>query len=300
MLDRYHIGRHTRQSPEADVPLIEQLSIDDRLGGAGNVACNLKSLELNPILLSVIGDDAEGRVIEDLCKEKFETYHLITLKDRPSTLKSRIVDQDFKQYLRLDREVTADIDPQDQEIIAHKISKVISQHTFDAIVIQDYNKGMLTSRIISLIQKTSRDMGISLIVDPKKKYFSLLSNCTVFKPNLKELSQAAGYRIAPNVDDITLTIKELGLDKAQVIMVTMAEHGIFYLDQKTGKKGIVPGHKIEEPDVSGAGDTVLSTLVKTLIDGIPIERMAEIANLAGAIVCKKRGIEVVNQNELNT
>ena len=78
MLDRYHIGRHTRQSPEADVPLIEQLSIDDRLGGAGNVACNLKSLELNPILLSVIGDDAEGRVIEDLCTEKFETYHLIT------------------------------------------------------------------------------------------------------------------------------------------------------------------------------------------------------------------------------
>ena len=300
MLDRYHIGDHTRQSPEADVPLIEQKQIDDRLGGAGNVACNLKSLGLSPILVSVIGDDEVGRVIEQLCSQKFETYHLKTLSDRPSTLKSRIVDQEFKQYLRLDREVTTDLSLQDQHFIENQIIEILENQDIQVIVIQDYNKGLLTEGIITKIQALSRDLDIPLVVDPKKKHFSLLSNCTVFKPNLKELSQAVGYKIPPNKEHISLAISDLGLIDTQSIsiIVTMAENGLFYADQNSGVKGVINGQNIIDPDVSGAGDTVLATLVHSLIAGFSIKKMAEIANTAGAAVCRKKGIEVITLNEL--
>ena len=299
MLDRYHIGEHTRQSPEAEVPLIEQIRIDDRLGGAGNVAYNLKSLELNPILISVIGADKEGEIIEQLCKDKFDTFHLLTLSDRPSTLKSRIVNQEFNQFLRLDREITLDLSLPNQQTIKLWITEALKTHSISALVIQDYNKGLLTFEVISFLQKLCLEYNIPLIVDPKKNHFILLSNCNVFKPNLKELSQAVGYKVLPQKEDILLAINELDLNKAQYIVVTLAENGIFYFDKESGEYGVVKGQKIDSPDVSGAGDTVLSTLVRTMVDGQSIQQMAETANMAGAIVCRKKGIEVVHLNELN-
>lgn len=298
MLDRYHIGNHTRQSPEADVPLIEQTLIDDRLGGAGNVARNLLSLGLNPILVAVIGEDQEGKILKQLCERTLHQFKLITTPDRPTTLKSRIVDKEFRQYLRLDREVTQEISTPIVEQIIDFINSVVASQSIEAIVVQDYNKGLCTPEVINYIQRLGKEKSIPIVVDPKKSHFKLLSDCTIFKPNLKELSQAAGYNILPDEASISLAIKELDLRNPHYTVVTMAEKGIYYKDSITQKTGIIQGQIISHPDVSGAGDTVLSTLVKTLIDGLSIAKMAEIANQAGAAVCKKKGIDVVKMSEL--
>jgi rfaE bifunctional protein kinase chain/domain len=298
MLDRYHIGNHTRQSPEADVPLIEQIQIDDRLGGAGNVARNLLSLGLNPILIALVGKDQEGEMLQQLCASTLSQFELITSADRPTTLKSRIVDKEFKQYLRLDREITEDISATMVEQIIELIDSVIASQSIEALVIQDYNKGLLTPELIHYIQRIGKEKSIPIVVDPKKAHFKRLSDCTIFKPNLKELSLAAGYNIVPDEDSITLAIKELGLDKPDYIVVTMAEHGIYYHNSKTQHSGIIKGQTIQHPDVSGAGDTVLSTLVMTLLEGLSIDKMADLANQAGAAVCTKKGIDVVKRSEL--
>jgi len=295
MLDRYHIGEHTGKSPEANVPLVVQTQIDDRLGGAGNVANNLHSLGLIPILVAVIGDDEEGQVLQKLCAEKFEEFHLFTIPDRPTTLKSRIVSEDFQQFLRLDREETKELSSEMEKKIIDQFDKVLAIKNPAAVVIQDYNKGLITPKVIKHIQAKA---GIPIIVDPKKKHFRLLSDCSVFKPNLKELSQALGRAVVPNTEAIGLAIKELGLDKSQLVFVTLAEKGIYFLDQKTGESGILEGFEIEQPDVSGAGDTVLSALVKLHLEELPARKMAELANHAGAAVCRKKGIQVVKIEEL--
>jgi len=296
MLDRYIVADEVRKSPEANIPLIYNYGFEDRLGGAGNVAINLKGLEIEPILLSLTGSDEYAEILESLCQMHGVIHYFLTDSKRPTTLKSRIVDAEFNQMFRMDKESTEAIEPHIEQSVREAIESLVSEYTFDAIIIQDYNKGLLTSSMIEFIQKIALELNIPLLVDPKANNFQLLTHCSLFKPNLKELSAAVGYSISPKAEVISDALDKLGGNHEAVYIVTMAEHGIFY--RGAACTGIIPGFEIQNPDVSGAGDTVLSVLAYCLLEGMNAEAMAKKGNEAGAMVCKKKGIQAISLKEL--
>ena len=294
MLDRYHIGIHTRQSPEADVPLILQDRIEDRLGGAANVALNLKQMGLHPTLIASVGNDEAGNVLADLCESLIQDVHLARL-DRPTTLKSRVVDQEFRQYLRLDREQTSDYESDKLAELGALLSSQLPGAS--ALIIQDYNKGIFTEKFITSVQQMAMQHRIPIIVDPKKSHFRLLSQCTIFKPNIKELSQAYGAPVPPEAEAITKALRALDI-KAEQTFVTLGAKGIYYQDSKSQEMGIIDGLPVSDADVSGAGDTVLSALTLAHILAQTVQNKASMANKAGALVCEKKGICAISAAEL--
>lgn len=298
MLDRYVISSEEKISPEGDFPLLVQESIDDRLGGAGNVALNLKSLGVHPILISTIGDDAEGKVLSELCNKEFGDSDLIIVPERPTTTKCRVTDKNYRQYLRIDREETTELSAPFVNEIIDQVHDLIQKENIGAIILQDYNKGVLNRKVIEAVLKLSRKTSIPLIADPKIDNFRLLAECQVFKPNLKELSAAFGSTVLPDQGSIEKALKYVMAKSSGRVFVTLGADGIFYSDKSSGEKGLIAGNRIENPDVSGAGDTVLSVLVLGMIQKLTIKEMATKANAAGAIVCSKQGVSSIDPNEL--
>ena len=297
MLDRYVIADDIRKSPEANIPLVYNYHFDDRLGGAGNVAINLKGLEIEPVLFGLSGDDEYAQILESLCQIHGLQHYFLTDSNRPTTLKARIVDAEFNQMFRMDREQTNDMDSNVEDSVISALESLIEGFTFDAIIIQDYNKGLLTESVIKFLQEKSSALTIPLLVDPKHNNFRILTHCSLFKPNLKELSTAVGYSITPDSASIRDALDKLECPQNTIFMVTLAEHGIFY--SRNTSFGIIPGMIIEKPDVSGAGDTVLAVLTYGLINDFDTEEMANLGNLAGSLVCQKPGIQAISLHELN-
>ena len=297
MLDEYIIGAHTRQSPEADVPVILSQEIDYRLGGAGNVAANLNSLGISTGIISVIGSDEKGYILKSLTKQNDIEAHFIEDNQRPTTVKQRIVNEKFEQYLRIDTEVTSDLTVSQETQIIIQVQEQIASKKVSGIVLQDYNKGVLTDYVIKHVQEISKENKIPLFVDPKFDRFRLLSDCTVFKPNIKELSEACGYKVKVDAVAIKKGIENLSL-KADKIFVTLGAKGMYYLDNESNTEGLAVGQSLSNADVSGAGDSVLAALIWAYIAGNSVKQMAEKANKAGAVVCSKSGVSKVNISEL--
>ena len=296
MLDRYVIADEIRKSPEADIPLVYNYHFEDRLGGAANVAINLKSLEIEPILFGIIGNDDHAEQLESLCQMHGLQHYFLTDSPRPTTLKSRVVDSAFNQLFRMDLEVTNDIDPELEQSVKEALNSIMAELVPDAIIIQDYNKGLLTDSMIQYLQEKSNQLEIPLLVDPKSNNFNLLTTSTVFKPNLKELSAAVGYNIEPNDAAISEALDKLGGHEEAIYIVTLAEHGIYY--RSKAESAVIPGYEVENADVSGAGDTVLAVLTYGLLQGLDPKAMASLGNLAGSIVCGKKGIHPIYLEEL--
>jgi rfaE bifunctional protein kinase chain/domain len=297
MLDKYVIGQHNRQSPEADCAIIDYERTELRLGGAANVAYNLKKINQDVSLISIIGNDKEGDQLIQLCNQNNIPVYLTKDESRPTTVKTRYVDSKFKQYLRVDNESREPVSSDIEDCILSQI-KQSTHNEVDLILIQDYNKGLLSKAIISEIQKICKQKNIKLSVDPKSDNFLQLSECDLFKPNLKELSQQYGKPISANSKEINRAIKELKLQHAQQIFVTLAEKGIYY--QEGDDYGIIEGISLESADVSGAGDTVISVLSTLLIYDIKTDIMATIANKCGVFVCKKQGVSYINMADFQT
>lgn len=295
MLDEYIIGQHHRNSPEAvDVPVITAKNREARLGGAANVALNINTLGLKPILISVVGNDKHGLEVKSLLTEAEIHSHLITDNDRPTTVKQRIVDQSFRQYLRIDTESTEDLDSRILVQIENQIKETLLHSDIAALVIQDYNKGVITENLIKQIQQLSIKNNIPLFVDPKDKNFNLLSeSCAVFKPNIKELSKEIGYEVSPDSASIREALAKLDTLGAEKIFITLGDKGIFYSDRSLTNHGIIKGIAVEKADVSGAGDTVLATLIWSFLQGANLPTMATQANHAAAQVCKVKGVSAM-------
>jgi len=293
MLDVYWIGENNRQSPEADIPIIDKSAIEYRLGGAANVAGNLASLGLTPILISAVGKDQNGDRVLQMCQEQFDNPIIQQIENHITTTKTRIVDKTFKQWLRVDDEEIESPNLAQLQVIKKALNEVISKSKVGAIILQDYNKGLISDSLIEHVISIADASQIPIFVDPKRDNFVKLSKCTVFKPNLKELGWALGKAIEASESSLSQAIEELGL-LSEYIFVTLADKGIFYYVKNDGKSGIVPGFKIDDPDVSGAGDTVLATLVWTYINGDSVLKMAKTANLAGYKVCQKKGVSKIN------
>ncbi len=298
MIDSYIWGKAERISPEAPVPVVHTSRKENRLGGAANVALNVQSLGGNPIICSVVGNDAEGVEFSSLLETHGLSNRGITvIKGRPTTVKTRIIANN-QQVVRVDTETDKLLTDEASRLMLQSISKIIDETRIDAIIFEDYDKGLISKDFITEIVNIAREKNIITVVDPKKRNFLFYQGVTLFKPNLKELREGLEIEIDPtnlrHVEDATSQIKKLL--KAEAIMLTLSEHGV-YINSAEGNK-LVPAHFRNIADVSGAGDTVIATAALCLASGLDNYHTAVISNLAGGLVCEHSGVVPIDKKKL--
>jgi|TARA_B110000263_G_scaffold115566_1_gene100714 rfaE bifunctional protein kinase chain/domain len=296
IIDTYLWGEIHRMSPEAPVPVVDVAvnQNDSRLGGAANVALNLKELGAESILCTVIGNDNRGIIFEQLMQEQGLTLEgMLISNGRKTTTKTRVI-ADNKHQLRIDEEDTYPIR------VEHQFYNLIEKltHNIDAIILQDYNKGVLTETIIEKIISLANNKNIPTIVDPKKHNFLSYKNCTLFKPNLNEIKNGLDTNLdINNVNEIeAITSKLRDVISANAILLTLSDKGVF-LNTKNGSK-LNASTTSNVIDVSGAGDTVVSVAAMCLACHIDFDELAILANIAGGIVCEKVGVVPISNIEL--
>jgi rfaE bifunctional protein kinase chain/domain len=296
MLDQYCWGTVNRISPEAPVPVVEIGSESIRLGGAANVANNIRSLGAEPWLAGVIGNDGYGRrFLEEMETHHMSTDGIIIDESRPTTIKTRIVAH-HQQVLRTDRESKK------------RISKKIEQQTIDvtrrlahkadAILIQDYNKGTITKGLIKQVIVLAQKHKKILAVDPKFDHFFCFVGSTIFKPNQREVENALGFKIENERHLQKAGEKILKRLQCSYLLITRGEQGMALFDRK-GKVTHIPTRAKEVYDVSGAGDTAIGVLTVAHAAGASITEAATMANHAAGIVCAEVGIVPVVKEELS-
>jgi rfaE bifunctional protein kinase chain/domain len=295
MLDCYFRGEVKRISPEAPVPVVEVENEFFRFGGAANVALNLIKLGGNPIAVGVIGDDNYGSIFSSLLAETgIKNDGIIIDKSRPTTAKTRVI-ADSQHVVRIDKESKAYID----KSIQNKILKFIDSQikSLDGIILQDYNKGVLTPSIIDKIISIANKNHVLITVDPKFNNFFLYKNVTVFKPNRKEAEDVLGIKIKSDEDISSAGEKLLERLNAKYVLLTLGEGGIAIFEKNKELKRM-PTHARKVADVSGAGDTVISTLTMALAAGANIIEASYLANYAGGLVCEEVGIVPIEAQKL--
>lgn len=297
MVDAYVEGSVNRVSPEAPVPIVNLKDQTRRLGGAANVALNLAALGATPVLTSVIGKDTGGADLLSLMKESgMVTSGMEQSTARKTTVKTRVIGN-HQQLLRIDDEIIAPLTRSEEDQIIANVANHLED--IDAIIFEDYNKGVLTTRVIEEVVKMARENDVITTVDPKKENFFEYKNVTMFKPNLKELKE--GLNIDSDLIpqgkafEEAIDIMESKLQN-KVSFVTLSEHGVFIQESKT--KHYVPAHIRNISDVSGAGDTVISVATACLAAGMELHDVAEWANLAGGLVCERSGVVPIDKEQL--
>ncbi|MFN3345969.1 MAG: D-glycero-beta-D-manno-heptose-7-phosphate kinase [Chloroherpetonaceae bacterium] len=294
MLDKYIFGKVERISPEAPVPVIDVSSQSYRLGGAANVATNLRSLGATALLFGVIGDDDDGKILASQLNQEFlSADFLVTEHVRPTTAKTRVIAQNH-HIVRIDSETRKSI----SRTTEHTLLSLLSEHlhTLDAIILEDYNKGVLTASLIKKVIAFAQQHDIPITVDPKKDNFFEYKHVTVFKPNLKEISDAFGRKFSNSDSDATLACQMLQKKiKAENIVLTRSEKGMTVFN---GTAEHIPSMALDVADVSGAGDTVIATLTVALSAGLDAVTAAKVANLAAGIVCAEVGAVAVDKHKL--
>ncbi|MCB9223429.1 MAG: D-glycero-beta-D-manno-heptose-7-phosphate kinase [Crocinitomicaceae bacterium] len=298
MVDTYIEGSVSRISPEAPVPVVNFKSRSSRLGGAANVALNLKALGADPIICTIIGKDEEADLFLRLVNEsQLSPKGIISFDDRITTVKTRVIGNN-QQLVRVDRERTDPISSSAEFALLNKIREFCDRDGVEAIIFQDYNKGVLTAELIKQVIEYANEKGIVTTVDPKKANFFEYQKVTLFKPNLKELVEGTGL-------PVNLAEKQTFLDAVKVLndklqpkytFVTLSEYGVYINEEK--KNHFIPAHPRSIADVSGAGDTVISVATLALVANLDPKTIAILANLAGGLVCEQVGVVSVNKDDL--
>lgn len=292
MLDVYLRGSASRISPEAPVPVVRVTAQDLALGGAANVATNVVALGAQASVVGCVGGDAQGRdLVHELGRLGIDAAGILAL-DRPTTVKTRIMVR-HQQVARYDRE-------SDEELAGAEADRIIAAiragaaHA-DAVVLEDYNKGVLSAAIIRATIEAARSAGKPVIVDPKFRHFFEYSGATVFKPNLLELTAAMrGHAHPHDASWLEKTRDDLGVGN---LLVTLGEDGMALLTS-TGEHVTVPTVARSVYDVSGAGDTVTAVVAVALAAGADMTEAAILANFAAGIEVGKAGVATVNAEEL--
>lgn len=297
MLDRYLSGQVERISPEAPVPVMHLRQEENRLGGAANVALNLRAMGAIPYLCSVVGQDGNGDTFLNLLPQhQLSAAGISRSRERCTTVKTRILAQN-QQLLRVDREDLQDLSAEEESDLLALIQQILDEENIDLILFQDYNKGVLTSSLIQEIIAEAHARAIPTAVDPKKANFWAYRNTTLFKPNLREIQQQVDFRVTPDLatlDRATAVIRER-LSNLYT-MITLSDRGLYLHD---GQQGIiVPTQARSIADVSGAGDTVISVAALALAAGMPTSWLAHLANAAGGQVVEKPGVVPVDREAL--
>ncbi len=298
MIDSYLWGKVNRISPEAPVPIVTVTKKEKRLGGAANVALNIMAMGANPILCSVIGIDFEGQnFLELLKKEKLSQKGILKSRTRITTEKTRVIGNNT-QLLRIDEEVEEDITPSETQQLITLISYIIQHEKIDCILFEDYNKGLITPKLISKVVEMAKNKGIPTCVDPKKRNFNAYKGVTLFKPNLKELREGLKLDISSdNINELQRAVSSYRVkQKFETALVTLAEKGVIVNSRSI--KEHTQAHIRSIADVSGAGDTVIS--IASLLAALRVNPIliAHISNLAGGLVCEQIGVVPVNKEQL--
>ena len=300
MLDNYWWGDVERISPEAPVPVVNIKKKESRLGGAANVALNCKSLGAHVSIASVLGKDSDGNLLIDLCKKAgLDTAMLMQSDERQTTTKTRVLSRN-QQMMRLDDEQTKELHTKEEHPFIDIVLRMLQREKPQVLIFEDYNKGVLKENVIARITAHCKELGIITMVDPKKHNFLAYKDVTIFKPNLKEVRE--GLNLA--LDTVSLTeLREAHqqLNEAlghQITFITLSEKGVFTTDGN--QELISPSHIRNIADVSGAGDTVIATAALVFALSKDIKIMAEIANIAGGLVCEKVGVLPIDKQELET
>jgi rfaE bifunctional protein kinase chain/domain len=298
MLDTYWWGSVERISPEAPVPVVTVNRKELRIGGAGNVALNLAALGTPVSLFSVLGKDEDGEALRSLLeKNRISTGYLMHSEQRITTNKMRVISRN-QQMMRLDSETVQELSADAEAGLLSRIGQFILDEKPAALIFEDYNKGVLTPRVIRAAIDLCRKHSVVTAVDPKRKHFFDYSGVDIFKPNLKEAREALNL-LVEDVSQKTLDSIDHQLRSQlhhAISLITLSEKGVYVKDERTS--AIVPSHIRDIADVSGAGDTVIA--VATLIFAVTknTRLMAEIANLAGGLVCESVGTVAIERNTL--
>ena len=298
MVDAYVWGRSTRLSPEAPVPVVHVARTEQRLGGAANVALNVQALGATPLLCAVIGADAGGdQLLQLLHDNHLVADGIIRSAHRPTTVKQRILAHG-QQLLRIDSEIETDVNAEESAQLLAAYDDLLTRT--DVVIFEDYDKGVLNEAIITECIARARQRNIPTVVDPKKKNFLAYRQCTLFKPNLKELREGLKLEFgAPDADRPGFEAAVARLREVlepETVLVPLSEYGVFA--QQNSTKTYLPAHLRTISDVSGAGDTVISIAALCVALGRSAAFTAALANLGGGLVCEQVGVVPVEKLRL--
>jgi len=298
MLDTYWWGNVDRISPEAPVPVVAVSKKEQRIGGAGNVALNIASLGAAVSMISVLGKDDDGEQLTALLqKHNINTSYLVQSENRITTNKIRIISRN-QHMMRLDAELTDDMVAADEDRLLYAFENYIAAEDPNIIILEDYNKGVLTENMIRKIILLCKKHSILTAVDPKRKNFFAYEGVDIFKPNLKEVKEGLNIlRDAVNINilkDMHILLQEKL--KHGVSLITLSEKGVFY--QQENDAAIIPTHIRSIADVSGAGDTVIAIASLVFAATADARLMAEMANIAGGLVCEEVGTVAIDKAKL--
>lgn len=297
MLDRYLWGSVSRISPEAPVPVIDVQRRESRPGGAANVALNIAATGAQTSICGITGLDDEGSHLLNILRDNgFDTKLVKVLPNRPTTSKTRMIGNK-QQMLRVDREVRTPLTDDENRALTDAVLARIGE--FEVVIFEDYDKGVLSPEMIAELIAAANAHGIPTVVDPKFRNFLSYSGCTLFKPNLKELNEALGLRLEKSdLEGMRAATVELRARMPHThTLITLSENGVLAFDQDMVSHHI-PAHYRKITDVSGAGDSVIAMMGICLALGFSLAEAAEVANLAGGLVCEEIGVVPVDMARL--
>ena len=300
MIDNYLWGKVDRISPEAPIPVVTVTKQENRLGGAGNVSLNIQALGATPILVSIIGNDEKGRIFSDLMKENNLINDGIFVEEtRMTTVKTRII-SGGQQISRVDQEISSLIDANLEKEIFDRISNIVNTERIHIIVFVDYDKGLITPRLIKNVIRLAKERNILTAADPKNRNFSRYREIDLFKPNFKEFKEGLRLQIEKNdLEELKRASEEFKQkNKIGLLFITLSELGVFLTNGV--KQNYYPSEVRDIADVSGAGDTVIAAASLCLAAGLPIPFMAQLSNLAGGLVCEKLGVVPIDLEHLKS
>lgn len=298
MIDRYLYGHVERISPEAPVPILQYHYEECRPGGAANVGVNVQALGARATVLSVAGSGFYGNKLKDIFDSHgLNSAFLLFEPGRMTTVKTRL-SAGGHQLMRIDREQTDYVADGSNNAILKQIEAIMLNDPPQVVILQDYDKGVLSPSLIHHIIQNCRKKNIPVCVDPKHKHFFEFKGVTLFKPNLKELSQALSKIITKSCQPISEAVGILDQAlKADNYLITLSEAGIYYKSKEM--EGITPiDRPVAVADVSGAGDTVISVAALCTAIGTPLDQISDLCNTAATQVCEKPGVVTVDINSL--
>ncbi len=296
ILDRYVTGSVERISPEAPIPVLSATTSEDRLGGAGNVAANLRAMDIPVEVIGVVGDDARGRTMRAMFEELgCDASRCVVDPGRPTTEKTRMI-SGVQQMLRVDWEKASALSAADEaRLLAEVPARVAAAQ---AVILSDYGKGVLSKPLIEAAIAAARRAGVPVLVDPKGRDYSRYAGATLVTPNRKEAEEALGRKLK-SLEEMPAAARDLmGVAKLDAAVITLGADGMFHMT-RDGASGHVHTVARQVFDVTGAGDTVISHLAIALGDKLPLGVAVQLANHAAGIVVGKRGAASVTRGELS-
>lgn len=295
MLDEFIWGRVGRISPEAPVPVVQVTGESFHLGGAGNVAANVRSLGGTPSLAGVIGrDDAGRRIEESLGDAGIASCLEISETGRPTTVKTRVIAHS-QQVVRTDREEASDLPAQTEAALIEAVRRELP--SAEALVISDYQKGAVTAPLLRKVLPLARRRRVPVLVDPKRRHFRLYRGVTLVTPNQVETEQATGIPLDGEEALVAAGRRILALLACRAALVTRGEHGMSLFER--GEQPVhVPATAREVFDVTGAGDSVIATMALAIAAGATLPQAAALANCAAGVVVGKVGTAQATPQEV--